>query len=173
MTGGPGCWNDQIVVRLDRLISRIWDSTILKDLEFEFLMYDKEGDVTAVKYQGVYVIVDNGYLAWSCTVPPFTVTSNTDDIRWSKWLESMWKKVECMFGILKGQWGILKTGVQIYGVDNVDKMWSTCCALHNWLLEVDGLTDKQDGRIPVSDWEGPLGQMDYDGLLESIPNAIS
>ena len=85
----------------------------------------------------------------------------------------MRKDVERTFGILKSQQRILKTGVQIYGVDNVDKMWSTCCALHNWLLEVDGLTDKQDGRIPVSDWEGPLGQMDYDGLLESIPNAIS
>jgi hypothetical protein len=61
----------------------------------------------------------------------------------------------------------------MYGVNNVDKIWSTCCALHNWLLEVDGLTDKWDGGIPVGNWEGLLGQMDYDGLQESIPNAIS
>jgi hypothetical protein len=61
----------------------------------------------------------------------------------------------------------------MYGVNNVDKIWSTCCALHNWLLAVDGLTDKWDGGIPVSNWEGTLGQMDYDGLWEIIPNAIS
>jgi hypothetical protein len=79
-TGGPGHWNDQTMVRLDRFISGIWDSTILKDLEFELLAYNNEGDVIAVKYQGVYVIVDNGYLAWSCTVPPYTVTSNSDKI---------------------------------------------------------------------------------------------
>ncbi len=68
------------MVRLDRLISGIRDSTILVDLEFELLAYDKEGDVIAVKYQGAYFIVDNGYLAWSCTVPPFTVMSNTEEI---------------------------------------------------------------------------------------------
>ncbi len=85
----------------------------------------------------------------------------------------MWKDFECTFGILQGRWRILTTGVRIYGLDNVDKVWFTCCALHNWLLEVDGLTDKWNGGIPVSDWEGPLGQMDYDGLWESIPNAIS
>ena len=48
----------------------------------------------SVKYKGVYVIVDNGYLQWSCTVPPFTITSNMDKIRWLKWLESMRKDVE-------------------------------------------------------------------------------
>jgi hypothetical protein len=68
------------MVRLDRLISGIQDSTILEDLEFELLAYDKEDEVIVVKYQGVYIIVDNGYLAWSCTVPSFTVTSNTDNI---------------------------------------------------------------------------------------------
>ncbi len=141
MMSGPGRWSDQTMVRLDRLISGIQDSTILEDLEFELLAYDKEDEVIVVKYQGVYIIVDNGYLAWSCTVPSFTVTSNTDNIWWSKWIELMRKDVECTFGILIGQWRILKTGVWIYGVDNDDKIWSTCCALHNWLLNVDGLTD--------------------------------
>jgi hypothetical protein len=65
MTGGPGCWNDQTMVRLDSLISGIWDSKILEDLEFELLVYNKEGDIISVKYQGVYFIVDNMYLAWS------------------------------------------------------------------------------------------------------------
>jgi hypothetical protein len=69
------------MVWLDCLISGIQDSTaILKDLEFELLMYYKKGDVIAVNYQGVHVIVDNGCLAWSCTVPPYTVMSNTDKI---------------------------------------------------------------------------------------------
>jgi hypothetical protein len=56
------------MIWLDCLISGIQDSTILKDLEFELLAYDKEGDVLVVKYQGVYVIVDNGYLLHSATL---------------------------------------------------------------------------------------------------------
>ena len=125
------------MVRLDQFISGIRDGLILQDNDFELLDYDRLGNVISVKYKGVYVIVDNGYLQWSCTVPPFTVTSDMDEIRWSKWLESMRKDVECTFGILKGRWRILKSGICIEGVDAVDKVWLTCCALHNWLLEID------------------------------------
>ena len=55
----------------------------------------------------------------------------------------MRKDVECTFGILKGRWRILKVGVSLYGnkrgLDTVDNTWKTCCALHNMLLEEDGL----------------------------------
>ena len=61
-----------------------------------------------------------------------------------------------MFGILKGRWRILKSGVRISGVDSVDHyVWLTCCALHNWLLDIDGLSEKWVGGVRqcVSDWE--------------------
>jgi hypothetical protein len=127
------------MVRLDQFISGVRDGYLLQDNDFELLDYDRLGNVISVKYKGVYVIVDNGYLQWSCTVPPFTVTGDMDEIRWSKWLESMRKDVEWTFGILKGRWRILKSGLRLQGVDAVDKVWLTCCALHNWLLEIDGL----------------------------------
>ena len=92
------------MVRLDRFISGVHDGCLLQDNEFVLLYYNCLGNVISVKYKGVYVIVNNGYLQWSCTVPPFTVTSNMNEICWSKWLESMRKDVECTFGILKGRW---------------------------------------------------------------------
>ena len=85
----------------------------------------------------------------------------------------MRRDVECTFGILKGRWRILKTGIRIYGVDRVDEIWLTCCALHNWLLDIDGLSDKWNDGVLVSNWDGDLGQMDFDGLDESIPNSIA
>jgi len=95
-------------------------------------------------------------------VPPFSVTNNIDEIRWLKWR----KDVECTFGILKDKWRILKSGVRIYGVDSVDHVWFTCCALHKWLLEVDGLTQKWVGGIRklTSDWDGDMGCLDFDGV---------
>ena len=80
------------------------------------------------------------------TMPPFKHTSSMKEIRWSKWVESMRKDVECAFGILKGRWRILKTGIRMQG-ESADMIWLTCCALHNMLLESDGLDDAWS-----SDW---------------------
>ena len=169
-TGGPGRWNDQTMVRLDKFISGVRDGILLQDNDFELLDFDCFGNVISSKYKGVYVIVDNGYLQWSCTVPPFTITSDMDEICWSKWLESMRKDVECTFGIQKGRWRILTLGIRINGVDVVDNIWFTCCALHNWLLEIDGLNADWSGiSMPVSDWEGNLGDCEMDGINVTIP----
>ena len=165
--GGPGRWNDQTMVRFDEFISGIRDGTVLENMEFELFELDKDGNTVTVKYNGVYVICDNGYLRWSCTVPPFSVANQRDELRWSAWVESMRKDVECTFGILKGRWRILKAGVRVHGVEQVDKIWLTCCAFHNWLLDIDGLSEEWKEGIPViSDWEGPLGDMDYEGVAQ-------
>lgn len=165
--GGPGRWNDQTMVRFDEFISGIRDGTVLEDMEFELFELDKDGNPVTVKYNGVYVICDNGYLRWSCTVPPFSVANERDQLRWSAWVESMRKDVECTFGILKGRWRILKAGVRIHGVEQVDQIWLTCCALHNWLLDIDGLSEEWKEGVPViSDWEGPLADMDYEGVAQ-------
>ena len=50
------------MVRLDRFISGVRDGYLLQDNDFELLDYDHLGNVISVKYKGVYVIVDNGYL---------------------------------------------------------------------------------------------------------------
>ena len=94
------------MVRFDLFLTAVRAGSILTDNEFELLSYDKEGNVVSVRYNGVYVIVNNGYLAWYCTVPPLSVTNKIDKMRWSRWVESMRKEVECTFGILKGRWRI-------------------------------------------------------------------
>ena len=139
------------------------------------LSRDSVGNIRTTSYNGVYLLVDNGYLDWSCTVPPMTMTNQISEIRWSKWVESMRKDVECTFGILKGRFRVLKTGIRLWGVMKVDDVWKTCCALHNWLLDIDGISSVWENgvRIIHSDWEGPLGNLDLDGVREDIPNAIS
>jgi Plant transposon protein len=55
-------------------------------------------------------------------------------------LESMRKDVECTFGIRKGRFRILKIGIRLHSIESVDRLWKTCCALHNMLLDDDGLS---------------------------------
>lgn len=173
-SGGPGSWNDQTMVRHDIFVSGIHDGLYLRDVEFELQEYNPEGIIVSRQYKGGYLIVDNGYLRWSITVPPFKVTNRIDEIRWSKWVESMRKDVECTFGIMKGRFRILKTGIRMDGINAVDDIWFTCCALHNWLLNIDGLTGEWRDGVPVSDWEGSMGEHDDDSpMSDRVPNAVS
>ena len=76
---------------------------------------------------------------------------------------------ECTFGILKGRWRILKTGVRTHTIKSVDNVWLTCCALHNWLLEIDGLDQPWDGVNAVtSEWTGEFGLLE----LSETPLAL-
>jgi hypothetical protein len=47
-------------------------------------------------------------------------------------------------------------GIRLHGVEAVDKIWMTSCALHNFLLKEDGLDKEREKGVP-SDWEGNLG----------------
>ena len=155
--GGLGCWNNMTMVRFDTFLTKVRAGQILTENEFELLSYDKEGNVISIQYTGVYVIVDNGYLPWSCTVLPLSVTNRINETQWSRWMKSVRKDVECTFGILKGGWRILKTGICIYGIDKVDEIWLTCCALQNWLLDIDIISGQwKDGvllAIGMANWD--------------------
>jgi hypothetical protein len=84
-------------------------------------------------------------------VPPIKSTSSQREILFSRWLELMRKDVKCTLGILKGCWRILKTGICVGGVEeNADKIFSSCCALHNWLLDVDGLSTAWERAVPTN-----------------------
>jgi len=44
---------------------------------------------------------------------------------------------------------------------SADMIWKTCCAMHNWLLDIDGLSKNWENGMP-SDWEGTMGQHSAD-----------
>ena len=90
-------------------------------------------------------------------------TLYTSQTRWSEWMESMRKDVECTFGIMKGRFRVLKAGIRCHGLYVANSIWLTCCALHNMLLEVDGL----DGS-----WDGADGLFDFDEDADNIPFAL-
>ncbi|KAG7345391.1 plant transposon protein [Nitzschia inconspicua] len=160
-------WKDKSIQHFDKLATGLNEGTLLPDLTFELYDYDAEGNVVKKKYRGAWLLVDNGYLAWSVTMPPISRTTMRREIRWSAQIEAMRKDVECAFGILKGRWRVLKAGVRVHGVEVADKIFKTCVALHNWLLEVDGLADEWGEGIP-SDLEGELGRHEEHGA-ERIP----
>ncbi len=165
-TRHPCRWNDKTLILFDSFARGLQnDNNALKDVEFTLCKRDVNGFVVDVKYRGYYLLVDNGYLSWSTTIPPSKLPPSQKELCRSEWLESMRKNVECTFGILKGRWRILKTGIRLHGVSQPDKVWMTCCALRNWLLEVDGLDAKWKNGA-ASEWEGELGMHSADDALQ-------
>ena len=79
-----------------------------------------------------------------------------DEVRFSEWIESIRKDIECFFGILKKRFTVLMTGVRTHSIKKCDEVFLTCCALHNRLLYLDGLDQ---------DWE-------EDSLQNVVPYAI-
>ena len=138
-TGGhPARWNDQTLAWFDDFLMKLKNGKVMSDYVFELYEYDEMSRIVSVKYCGVWALVDNGYHDWPTTIPPFKFCSNVAMVRWSQWIESIRKDVECTIGILKKRWSILKKGVQGQNIEDADKVWLTCCALHNFLLDIDG-----------------------------------
>jgi hypothetical protein len=140
--GHPSRFNDKILVLYDDFVNKLKNGKYNDNHEFVLFDYGDDGEIIEVKHRGCYVIVDDGYLNWSVTVPPMKHNNLRSEIRFSEWLESLRKDVEYTFGILKGRWRILKTGIRLHGILNCDMIWLTCCALHNMILELDGLASK-------------------------------
>ena len=102
--GHPARWNDKSLVRFDTMATSLHDGTHpLCNLLFTLYEKGENGEVIQRKYRGGWLLVDNGYLNWGVTIPPMKETATIAEWRFSKWLESMRKDVECTFGILKGR----------------------------------------------------------------------
>lgn len=67
------------------------------------------------------------------------------------------------------RWRILKTGVRLQSAQAVDKVWLTCCALHNWLLDGDGLDESWGSGENANDYLGHLGLHDAEDALRFVP----
>ncbi len=94
-TGHPGRWNDKTLVRFDGFMQQPQDGKFNSTMSFG--LSNEDGRDVTIK--GAYVIVDNRYLTWSTTVPPLKNSMNQGEKRFSQWLKSLRKYVECTFGI--------------------------------------------------------------------------
>ena len=44
----------------------------MKDNIFKLMEHDSDGNVQCAKYQGAWLVVNNGYLNWPTTIPPMS-----------------------------------------------------------------------------------------------------
>ena len=59
-------------------------------------------------------------------------------LKWAVMIESVRKDIECVFGILKKRFQYLKTFNWMRKQKDIDNAFTTCCIIHNILLESNG-----------------------------------
>ncbi|KAI2511223.1 Plant transposon protein [Fragilaria crotonensis] len=138
--GHPGARNDKHIVRTDNSVMSLLDGNgWLNSQSWE--TKDRRGRTKVSK--GLYLICDGGYHRWPCLM--FPVKSGAVGSPLSKWagmMESVRKDIECVFGILKKRFHYLKTFNRMRKQKNIDNAFTTCCIIHNILLETDGWLDE-------------------------------
>ena len=97
---GPpfGSRNDMDIVKTDDNVHAMWKNWLFRNAEWEHHAHNGHVQKTC----DMYLISDNGYFCWPMTNCPFTWANNASPKGYfSMNLESVWKDVECTFGILK------------------------------------------------------------------------
>jgi hypothetical protein len=161
---GPqfGTRNNQEIVKLDPNVMRIrsgWFASIF------WLYYTATGATRQEK--GVYLICDNGYLCWPQLICPYGADEpvHMEAGFFSSNIESVRKDVECTFGIIKKRWRILNNGLYYRDIGTCEKIFVTCCCLHNFLLDLMERADVRVGRgRPL---EGDVIWLDVDEAAET------
>ena len=121
--------------------------------------YSVDRDGKRVKHYGVWLLCDGGYHKWKCLANPFKFFLNLAEARrWSKAVESARKDIECVFGILKRRFLMLKNPIRIGVKENIERMFLTCCVIHNMTMEEEGLYDWMEGEENADEEYDPLSE---------------
>jgi hypothetical protein len=103
-------------------------------------------------WAGAYVILDGGYQHVQVSIIIFCLfffylpsymqafmnpmhdRFTLWEVRWSEWVESVRKDVECFFALIKCQWRWLRNKVEYHNAIIIEHAMRTACILHNMLL---------------------------------------
>ena len=66
---------------------------------------------------------------------PTNFPANDKEVRYSEWVTSIRKDVECSFGMLKKRFRCLKLPFMWKDIHTIEHVFVTCCMMHNILLD--------------------------------------
>jgi hypothetical protein len=160
--GFYGATNDQTITKYDDFLNALRKREIYENVTYEII--DDIGETKTVT--GVYVICDGGYMKDSFLIDPYAFRSSRSVIYWSEWLESLRKDVECLFGILKSRFRILRNPVSFHTIEDLQNIMFCCCILHNLVLSADGIDTAWEDDVA---WDTLEPDADLDGEEIVLP----
>jgi len=145
--GFKGTDNDITIAKFDEFLVDV--RTGKYDGLVEYELFDSQGGT--MMFTRPYLICDGGYTKEIFLITGEPLWSEPARRRWTKMLESLRKDVECCNGKLKARWRILQSGCRFHSAETCDDVFLTCCAMHNWILQEDGLDANFTESIPLTE----------------------
>jgi hypothetical protein len=102
--------NDKTSVKYNGFIDDLKSHKIYKDLSYKIRTGPNEEDY--VELSSCYVIADGGYLEWSVLITGYGISGDPVKYKFTDWVASVRKDVECFFQLLKGRFR-LQTDIYI------------------------------------------------------------
>ena len=132
-----GTVNDKCSVIFSQFIKGLREKTMYNNVSYK--IRTGHGSQDFQELSQMYVISDGGYLDWPCMIAGFSCSSVRKEYKFSDWIASVRKDVECFFGILKQRFRWFKCPICIRKKEDVDNAFVTACIINNMILTHDGL----------------------------------
>ena len=133
----PSTINDKISVKYSEFMAALKSKVIASNIKYRLRTGPGVDDF--IELSAVYVIADGGYLQWPQIICGYPYSSDPFKYRFSDWVASVRKDVECLFGILKMRFFYLKHPAQVQSGELLRAIFVTCCILNNMIMRADGL----------------------------------
>lgn len=160
-----GAANDKLVVKACDETKAIIEGSMEHIL---FHLYDTEGNLVTV--QGGYLIADGGFLRIGCMTDPGHGSWAMNEVRWSEFLESIRKDVECFYGILKNRFRFCLGPIEVRDYEVIESAFQCCTMIHNLILDYDKDFHSECCLWEDINWERlapDVSEEDLEEMLES------
>jgi hypothetical protein len=160
-----GAANDKLIVKACEETKAIIEGAMEHIL---FHLYDGDGNL--VKVQGGYLIADGGFLRIGCMMDPGHGSWSMNEVRWSEFLESIRKDVECFYGILKNRFRFCIGPIEVRDYEVVEAAFQCCTMIHNMILEFDKEFHAECSLWEDINWERlppDISDEDIENMLEA------
>ena len=133
----PGSRNDKSICEVDDFVCCMREGMYGRD-EVRYPLLDE--NMNSYDEFGGWLLCDGGYHRWrifQCGRSSVVFGANLAQAHFAVRVASVRKDIECVFGALKGRWRVLKGNLLYKDRASVDRLFYTCCCLHNWLILAD------------------------------------
>jgi len=133
----PGARNDKAIVRFDTFLDDLVEKPELASYNYTLRTRSGGNDI----WRGLWALCDGGYHKWAHTICGM---KHADELEWKAWsglCESTRKDVECVFGILKKRFQVLKNATLVADAASCEITIKMCTILHNMLLVRTGAAE--------------------------------